>query len=124
MPRQARLDAPGMLHHVIIRGIERKKMVSDDQDRQNFVARLGTDWDFDLCLGLNEQPCSAFFCMAAQSDFQGICADFYPGMLFRIIVVIADGHLFQNWLLQRTGQIYSLESIAGCDTYNWPHLME
>ena len=27
MPRQARLDAPGTLHHVIIRGIERKRIV-------------------------------------------------------------------------------------------------
>jgi len=25
MPRQARLDAPGTLHHVIIRGIEQRK---------------------------------------------------------------------------------------------------
>ena len=42
MPRQARLDTPGTLHHVIIRGIEKKKIVSYDQDRQDFVARMGT----------------------------------------------------------------------------------
>ena len=41
MPRRARLDAPGTLHHVIIRGIERRKIVDDDQDRQAFVNRLG-----------------------------------------------------------------------------------
>ena len=41
MPRQARLDAPGTLHHVIIRGIERKEIVKDDHDRQNFVYRIG-----------------------------------------------------------------------------------
>jgi len=29
MPRQARLDAPGTLHHVILRGIEKKKIVDD-----------------------------------------------------------------------------------------------
>jgi len=29
MPRQARLDAPGTLHHVIIRGIEKKEIVTD-----------------------------------------------------------------------------------------------
>jgi len=40
-PRQARLDAPGTLHHVIIRGIERSKIVSDDRDRQDFVSRMG-----------------------------------------------------------------------------------
>jgi hypothetical protein len=42
MPRQARLDAPGTLHHVIIRGIELKEIVKDDHDSQNFVYRMGT----------------------------------------------------------------------------------
>jgi putative transposase len=41
MPRKARLDAPGTLHHVIIRGIERRDIVDDDKDRENFVSRLG-----------------------------------------------------------------------------------
>ena len=42
MPRQARRDAPGTLHHVFIRGIERKEIVKDDHDSQNFVYRMGT----------------------------------------------------------------------------------
>lgn len=41
MPRQARLDAPGTLHHVIIRGIEKRKIVDDDKDRENFITRMG-----------------------------------------------------------------------------------
>jgi len=41
MPRQARLDAAGTLHHVIIRGIERRRIVDDDHDRRQFVSRLG-----------------------------------------------------------------------------------
>jgi putative transposase len=41
MPRQARLDAVGTLHHVIIRGIERRRIVDDDHDRREFVSRLG-----------------------------------------------------------------------------------
>ena len=41
MPRQARLDAPGTLHHVILRGIEKREIVDDDKDRQNFIQRLG-----------------------------------------------------------------------------------
>jgi len=41
MPRQARLDSPGTLHHVIIRGIERRKIVDHEEDRKNFVSRLG-----------------------------------------------------------------------------------
>jgi putative transposase len=41
MPRQARLDTPGTLHHVIIRGIEKRRIVDDDQDRKNLIERLG-----------------------------------------------------------------------------------
>ena len=42
MPRGARLDAPGTLHHVILRGIERRDIVTDDSDRENFVFRMGS----------------------------------------------------------------------------------
>ncbi len=41
MPRQARIDAPGALHHVIVRGIERRKIFKDDTDRYDFLKRLG-----------------------------------------------------------------------------------
>ena len=41
MPRQARLDSPGTLHHVMIRGINKRRIVDDDQDRRDFVRRLG-----------------------------------------------------------------------------------
>lgn len=41
MPRRARLDAPGTLHHVIVRGIEKRRIVNDVADRKNFVKRLG-----------------------------------------------------------------------------------
>ncbi len=41
MPRQARIDTPGALHHIIVRGIERRKIFRDDQDRYNFLDRLG-----------------------------------------------------------------------------------
>jgi len=42
MPRQARLDTPGTLHHVIMRGIEKNRIVADNVDRQNFINRMGT----------------------------------------------------------------------------------
>ena len=41
MPRGPRLDSPGTLHHVIIRGIEKREIVIDDQDRDEFVSRMG-----------------------------------------------------------------------------------
>ncbi len=41
MPRKARIDAPGALHHIICRGIEKTKIFRDDADRDSFVERLG-----------------------------------------------------------------------------------
>ena len=40
MPRQARIDAPGALHHIVIRGIERRGIFEDDEDRKDFLERL------------------------------------------------------------------------------------
>jgi hypothetical protein len=40
MPRLARLDAPGALHHIIIRRIERRTIFGDDFDRENLLERL------------------------------------------------------------------------------------
>ncbi len=42
MPRLGRLDAPGVLHHIMIRGIERRNIFQDDTDREDFLARLAT----------------------------------------------------------------------------------
>ncbi len=42
MPRIARLDAPGVLHHIMIRGIERRKIFRNDKDREDFLDRLST----------------------------------------------------------------------------------
>ncbi|MDD3846865.1 MAG: transposase [Syntrophorhabdaceae bacterium] len=42
MPRHARLDAAGVLHHVIIRGIARKEIFLGDDDRADFTDRLST----------------------------------------------------------------------------------
>ncbi|MEW6326671.1 MAG: transposase [Thermodesulfobacteriota bacterium] len=41
MPRQARLDAPGALHHIMIRGINKSAIFKDNQDKTRFLERLG-----------------------------------------------------------------------------------
>ena len=33
MPRKTRIDIPGALHHAMIRGLERRKLFGDDEDR-------------------------------------------------------------------------------------------
>jgi putative transposase len=37
MPRKARIDAAGALHHITGRGIERRKIFRDDGDREQFI---------------------------------------------------------------------------------------
>jgi putative transposase len=40
MPRAPRIEIAGVLHHVIVRGIERRDIFLDDQDRQSFMDRF------------------------------------------------------------------------------------
>jgi REP element-mobilizing transposase RayT len=40
MPRGPRLDAPGVLHHVMVRGIEGRSIFRDDRDREDLLTRL------------------------------------------------------------------------------------
>ena len=40
MPRGPRLDAPGVLHHVMARGLERGAIFPDARDRSDFVEWL------------------------------------------------------------------------------------
>lgn len=48
MPRQPRMDAPGTLHHIMGRGIERTNIFRNKNDREDFLARLA-----GLCLDGN-----------------------------------------------------------------------
>jgi len=57
MPRKARIDAPGALHHIIVRGINRRKIFYDDADRDDFLNRLG-----DI-LSDSKTPCFAWALM-------------------------------------------------------------
>lgn len=100
MPRGARLDAPGTLHHVIVRGIERRKIVNDDQDRHNFISRLGS---------LAKETGTAIYAWALLSNHAHILlrsgAAGLPTLMRRLLSGYATsfnrrhrryGHLFQN----------------------------
>jgi REP element-mobilizing transposase RayT len=62
MPRKARIDAPGALHHIIVRGIERRKIFLDDFDRDNFLKRLGN------ALSETATPCFAWALIPNHSE--------------------------------------------------------
>ena len=40
MPRAARLDAPGALQHLMVRGIEKRDIFRCDRDREDLISRL------------------------------------------------------------------------------------
>jgi len=52
MPRQARLDVPGALHHIMVRGIDKTKIFRDDEDKARFLERLG--------LTISEGKCTVY----------------------------------------------------------------
>ena len=58
MPRKARIDAPGALHHIIVRGINRRRIFFDDADHDAFLDRL------DAILSESKTPCFAWALMA------------------------------------------------------------
>jgi putative transposase len=57
MPRKSRIDAPGSLHHVIVRGIERSSIFRDSKDYESFLTRLA------VLLGETSTPCYAWVLM-------------------------------------------------------------
>ena len=73
MPRLSRLDAPGVLHHVIGRGIERRKIFFNENDYDDFIERLaeaaqegvGVFGSGDCALSWSDElmhyPCSVVF---------------------------------------------------------------
>jgi len=100
MPRRARLDAPGTLHHVIIRGIEKRSIVTDGADRENFVKRLGE---------LSAETKTTIYAWALMTNHAHILlrsSEFgLPGFMRRLLTGYAIsynrrhrrwGHLFQN----------------------------
>jgi putative transposase len=42
MPRKARIDIPGLLQYVIVRGIEKWNLFLDEKDRKSFVDRFSS----------------------------------------------------------------------------------
>jgi len=141
MPRHSRIDIPGLLHHVIVRGIEKRTIFLDDQDREGFLSR------FSHLLSETETDCYAWalldthFHLLLQPHTVKL-SSFMRRLLTGYAVVFnlrhqRAGHLFQNryksivcdgdsYLLElvryihlnplRAGIVGSLESL---DHYPW-----
>ena len=141
MPRQARLDAPGVLQHVMARGIERRKIFWDDKDRAAFLERFGVILEetqtqcyawalipnhFHLLLRIGQTPLSTVM----RRLMTGYAVTFN-------IRHRRSGHLFQNryksvvceedtYLLELTRYIHLnplrarlVEGLKSLDKYQW-----
>ena len=88
MPRLARLDAPGVVHHVMIRGIERRNIFADDKDRDNLLERLA------VLLPETKTECYAWALMPNHAHFllrSGTVG--LPGLMRRLLTGYAVGEL-------------------------------
>lgn len=100
MPRSARLDAPGVLHHIMIRGIERRKISLNGKDYEDFLERLAT------LLPQTKTACYAWALLPNHAHFL-FCTGAVPlaRLMRRLLTGYAvsfnrrhkrHGHLFQN----------------------------
>ena len=127
MPRKARIDAPGALHHIIDSGIERHKIFWGDDDRENFLERRGSP------VAASDTQCFAWALIPNHFHLLLRTGDVPVATLMRRLLtgyVVSFnrrhrryGHLFQNryksilcqaepYLLELV-RLYSLESTAG-----------
>jgi putative transposase len=100
MPRTARLDIAGVLQHVIVRGVERRDIFLDDDDRKSFLDR------FSNLLVLTVTECLAWSFMTNHVHMllrptQGTLSYFMRRLLTGHAVRFnlrhhRSGHLFQN----------------------------
>ena len=100
MPRHARLDAVGVLHHVMIRGIEKRNIFRNVRDRQDLIRRLS------FLLTETGTTCYAWVLMANHAHFllrsgQSGIANFMGRLLTGYVVSFNRrykriGQLFQN----------------------------
>ena len=105
MSCKARIDAPGALHHIIIRGIERRRIFSNGQARDDFMERL--------CNIVTETKTSCFawalipnqahiLLQTGQTPLAMIMSRLLSAMRFRIIAGNRHGHLFQSGWMSAT----------------------
>ena len=98
MPRTARLDAPGVLQHVMIRGIEGRNIFRNNKDRKDFIERLSK-----LCPEMNIK-CYAWVFMSNHAHFL-IRTGGYP--LSRFMRRLLTGYVIGfNLRHKRRGQLF------------------
>jgi putative transposase len=115
MPRQARIDMPGLLQHVMVRGIEGRNIFEDDSDRKSFLKR------FSLLLRTTDTRCYAWALLPNHAHFLLLPERSKLSLFMRRLLT---GHAVQfNRRHQRSGHLFQnrFKSII-CE--NDPYLLE
>lgn len=98
MPRSARLDIPGVLQHVIIRGIERCDIFRDDQDRSMFLERL---------FSLLQQTSTRCYAWSLMSNHAHLLLQPMVSPLSRLMRSLLTGYAVSiNRKYQRSGHLF------------------
>jgi putative transposase len=98
MPRHARLDAPGVLHHIIVRGIERRLIFRDEIDQDRFIERMRK------VLGETHTPCYAW---ALLGNHAHILLKTGATSLHKVMARLLTGHAVAfNKRHRRHGQLF------------------
>ncbi len=122
MPRGARFDAPGALHHVIVRGIEKRRIVDDLWDRRNFVSRLGevaSDTETDIYAWALMSNHAHILLRSSQHGLSRFMRRFLTGYAITYnLRHKRHGHLFQN----RYKSIVCDEDTYFCELVRYIHL--
>jgi len=98
MLRLARLDAPGVLHHIIILGIERRKIFRNDADKNNFIDRLSN------LLPQIQTACYAWALMSNHAHF--LFRSGGVGMPTLMRRLLAGHAIYFNRKYRRHGQLF------------------
>jgi putative transposase len=112
MPRQARLDVPGALHHIMVRGINKSSIFDDDQDRQKFLERLGAN--------VIEAKCSIYALALMTNHVHLLFKSGKKGISTVMRKLLTWYAIYYNRRLKRTGQLFEnrYKSIL-CDEDNY-----
>lgn len=98
MPRGPRIDYPGLLHHVFVRGIEKREIFSVRSDYKNFIQRLGKVFT---------DSCAEIFAWVLMANHFHLLIKIGKKSLKSIMRELLTGHaIYYNKKHERTGYLY------------------
>ena len=98
MPRKRRIDLPGTYHHVIVRGIERRDIFLDDNDREEYIRRLE--------ISLIKSGCHCYAWVLMSNHFH-LFIQIVDGSLTRLMRSLLSGYaVYFNRRYKRSGYLF------------------